>query len=82
MSSRTVRALALAATALLSVSLMAACGDDEITVKGGPLPFTIAPTALELRVGDSTSVRISGPAAFHAAGCLYAPGQAFSSSFR
>ena len=29
MSSRTIRALALAATALLSVSLTAACGDDE-----------------------------------------------------
>ncbi|MEV4349640.1 ABC transporter substrate-binding protein [Actinoplanes sp. NPDC049596] len=35
MSSRTVRALALAATALLSVSLMAACGDDDEPAAGG-----------------------------------------------
>src|SRR5689334_14566927 len=35
MSSRTLRALALAATALLSVSLVAACGDDDDAAASG-----------------------------------------------
>ncbi|MFF5079881.1 ABC transporter substrate-binding protein [Actinoplanes sp. NPDC000266] len=35
MSSRTIRALALAATAVLSASLLSACGDDDSAAAGG-----------------------------------------------